>query len=32
MSKLRVYIYLISVPFCACKKSYGFKNLMKLEC
>ena len=31
MYKLRVYIYLIRVPFCACQKSYGFKNLVKLE-
>ena len=31
MSKLRVYIYLIRVPFCACQKSYGIKNLVKLE-
>ena len=30
MYKFRVYIYLIRVPFCACQKSYGFKNLMKL--
>ena len=30
MYKLRVYIYLIHVPFCACHKSYGFKNLVKL--
>ena len=30
MYKFRVYIYLIRVPFCACQKSYGFKNLVKL--
>ena len=30
MCKLRVYIYLIRVPFCACQKSYGFKNMVKL--
>ena len=32
MYKFKVYIYLIRVPFCACQKSYGFKNLIKLEC
>ena len=31
MYKFSVYIYLIRVPFCACEKSYGFKNLVKLE-
>ena len=31
MYKFSVYIYLIRVPFCACQKSYGFKNLVKLE-
>ena len=32
MYKFSVYIFLIRVPFCACQKSYGFKNLVKLEC
>ena len=30
--KLNIYIYLNRVPFCTCEKSYGFKNLVKLEC
>ena len=31
MYTFRVYIYLIREPFGACQKSYGFKNLVKLE-
>ena len=31
MYKLRVYIYLNHVPFDARQKSYGIKNLVKLE-
>ena len=32
MYKLRVYIYIIRGTERACQKSYGFKNLVKLEC
>ena len=30
MYKFKVHIYLIRVPFCACQKSCGIKNQMKL--
>ena len=31
MYKFRVHIYMIRVPFDVFQKSYGFKNLVKLE-